>query len=73
MYSEAREEKTVVHVIVSSGPEKPCYLKKFGMTSEGCFLRVGSSKHSMTDKMKMEQFSSGKSSLLERFLLRVRT
>ncbi|MBR1404548.1 MAG: winged helix-turn-helix transcriptional regulator [Treponema sp.] len=37
---------------------KPYYLKKFGMTSEGCFLRVGSSKRAMTDKMIMEQFSS---------------
>ena len=56
--SEEREGKSVVHVIVSSGPEKPYYLKKFGMTSDGCFLRVGSSKRSMTDKMIMEQFSS---------------
>lgn len=41
-----------------SGPEKPYYLKKFGMTSDGCFVRVGSSKHAMTDKMIMELFSS---------------
>lgn len=56
--SEEWKEKSVIHVIVSSGPEKPYYLKKFGMTSDGCFIRVGSSKHSMTDKMIMEQFSS---------------
>ena len=56
--SEEHEGKSVVHLIISSGPEKPYYLKKFGMTSEGCFLRVGSSKRAMTDKMIMEQFSS---------------
>ncbi len=56
--SEERDEKSVVHVIVSSGPEKPYYLKKFGMTSDGCFVRVGSSKRAMTDKMIMELFSS---------------
>ena len=55
---EERENRAIVHVIVSSGPEKPYYLKKFGMTPDGCFLRVGSSKRAMTDKMIMEQFSS---------------
>ena len=39
-----------LHIIVASGNEKPYYLKKFGMTSEGSFLRVGSSCEDLTEK-----------------------
>jgi len=38
----------VIKVIISSGIEKPYYLRKKGMSPEGCFLRVGSSKQHMT-------------------------
>jgi len=33
----------VIKVIVSSGIEKPYYLRRKGMSPEGCFIRVGSS------------------------------
>lgn len=39
---EARGGKTVIRIVVSSGPDRPYYLKKFGMTPQGCFVRVGS-------------------------------
>ncbi len=39
---EEREEKPVLRIVVSSGPDRPYYLKKFGMTPQGCFVRVGS-------------------------------
>ena len=38
----------VIKVIVSSGIEKPYYLRKKGMCPSGCFLRVGSSNQRMT-------------------------
>ena len=55
---EQQEEKDIVHVIVSGGTEKPYYLKKAGMTPEGCFIRIGSSIHGMSEKMILEAFSS---------------
>lgn len=55
--SEEKDNKTIVHVIVSSGLEKPYYLKKFGMSPEGCFVRVGSSVRAMTEAMILEAYS----------------
>ena len=45
------EGKFFIEVIVSSGTEKPYYLKSFGMTSEGCLIRVGSQSQQMTQAM----------------------
>jgi predicted HTH transcriptional regulator len=38
----------IVKVVVSSGIDKPYYIKKRGMAPVGCYLRVGSSNHQMT-------------------------
>ena len=40
-----------IKVIVSSGTEKPYYLKQKGMTPDGCFIRVGSQTQSLTVQM----------------------
>ncbi|MDO5575899.1 MAG: ATP-binding protein, partial [Fibrobacter sp.] len=40
-----------IKVIFSSGTEKPYYIKKNGMTPEGCFVRVGSQTQSLTSQM----------------------
>lgn len=40
-----------IEVIVSSGTEKPYYLKNLGMTSEGCPIRIGSQSQQMTQAM----------------------
>jgi len=45
---EKIDDTEVIKVIVSSGIEKPYYLRKKGMCPEGCFLRVGSSNQRMT-------------------------
>ena len=55
--TEKKDDKEIVHVIISGGIEKPFYLKKEGMTPDGCFVRVGSSVHSMTEKMILEMFA----------------
>lgn len=48
---ETIDNKDVVKVIISSGTEKPYYLRKKGRTPEGCYIRVGSSKERMTERM----------------------
>lgn len=51
------DDKKYLHIIIASGNEKPYYLKKKGMTSEGCFIRVGSSCESMSQKQIEELFA----------------
>lgn len=48
---EKIDNQEVIKVVISSGTEKPCYLRKKGRTPEGCYLRVGSSKERMTFEM----------------------
>jgi ATP-dependent DNA helicase RecG len=48
---ERRNGKDVVRITVAGGLEKPYYLKKYGMTPKGCFLRVGSASEPMTQEM----------------------
>jgi len=48
---EEIEGVEVICVIVSSGSEKPYYEKKYGMTPQGCHIRVGNTVQQMTDKM----------------------
>lgn len=48
---ETIDDKEVIKVIISSGTEKPYYLRKKGRTPEGCYIRVGSSKERMTERM----------------------
>lgn len=43
--------KNIIHISVAGGIERPYYIKKKGMTPEGCFIRIGSS----TEKMSEEQ------------------
>ena len=38
------EEKDIIKVVISSGTEKPYYLRKKGRVPEGCYIRVGSSR-----------------------------
>jgi len=54
---ETIDNKEVIKVIISSGTEKPYYLRKKGRTPEGCYIRVGSSKERMTERMIEEMFA----------------
>ena len=47
---ETIDNKEIVKVVISSGTEKPYYLRKKGRTPEGCYIRDGSSKERMTEK-----------------------
>ena len=48
---ETIDNKEIIKIIISSGTEKPYYLRKKGRTPEGCYIRVGSSKERMTERM----------------------
>lgn len=48
---EQREGQDLLVITVACGPEKPYYLKKYGMTARGCFLRVGSANEPMPQEM----------------------
>lgn len=52
------DDKKYLHIIVASGNEKPYYLKKYGMTSDGCFIRVGSSCEHLSEKQIEELYAS---------------
>ena len=48
---ETIEGKEVIKVVISSGTEKPYYIKRKGMCPSGCYIRIGSSKEQMTTEM----------------------
>lgn len=49
--------KTLIKVIVASGSEKPYYLSKMGMSSKGCYIRIGSASEPMTGNMIEDLFA----------------
>ncbi len=46
--------KDILRITIAGGLEKPYYLKKYGMTEKGCFIRVGSA----AEPMPQEQIES---------------
>ncbi len=55
--TESIENKTVIKVIVSSGLEKPYYIKNKGMSPSGCYIRIGASSQPMTTAVIDEFYS----------------
>lgn len=51
------DDVLVLKILISSGLEKPYYIKKQGMSPNGCFMRVGSSSQPMTTAMIDELYS----------------
>ena len=54
---EKRDDRDILKIIIAGGLEKPYFLKKFGMTTKGCFLRVGSAAEPMSQEMIESLFS----------------
>lgn len=48
---EKHEGKDIIKIIVAGGLEKPYYIRKFGMSEKGAFIRVGSSSEPMPTRM----------------------
>ena len=51
LVAEQRGEKDVLKVIVASGSERPYYIKKYGMSERGAFIRTGSASEPMPAHM----------------------
>ena len=49
--SDTVDNVPVIKVLISSGLEKPYYIKKNGMSPSGCFIRMGTSSQPMTTTM----------------------
>lgn len=49
--TEKYQGADIIHVIISSGPEKPYYIRNQGMSEKGCFIRIGTSTQPMTQAM----------------------
>jgi len=49
--------KEYVKITVAQGMEKPFYLKKYGRSPKGCYIRVGSQTTQMSEQMIEELFS----------------
>jgi predicted HTH transcriptional regulator len=54
---EEREQKSIIKIIVASGSETPYYIKKYGMSPKGCFVRLGSASEQMSTNMIEKLFS----------------
>ena len=54
---EKRDGENVIKIIVASGSEKPYYLRKFGMSEKGCFIRIGSAREPMPVRMIEDLFA----------------
>lgn len=48
---EEREGKHILRIIVAGGQEQPYYLKKYGLSEKGAFIRSGSAAEPMSAKM----------------------
>ena len=48
---EQKDGLAIIKLIIASGTEKPYFLKKYGMTEKGCFIRIGSAAEPMPQKM----------------------
>ena len=59
VYAEEHEGKTIIHVVVTRGTEKPYYLKRYGQSPAGCYVRVGSGVQPMTTGM-IDQVYAGR-------------
>lgn len=48
--AEMHDGKAVVRVVVAGGPDRPYHLKRFGLTPQGCFVRVGSQTQQLSER-----------------------
>lgn len=59
VYAQEHDGKTIIHVVVTRGTEKPYYLKRYGQSPAGCYIRVGSGVQPMTTGM-IDQVYAGR-------------
>jgi len=54
---EQKEAKDIIKIIVAGGYEKPYYVKKYGLSEKGAFIRVGSAAEPMPTRQIEQLFS----------------
>lgn len=54
---DSYDGKNIIHISIAGGAEKPYYIKKRGMTQEGCFIRIGNSIEPMHQEQIIDLFS----------------
>ena len=54
---EQQDNKPIIKILIASGNETPYYLKKRGMSSAGCFIRIGSASEPMPTLMIEDLFA----------------
>jgi len=54
---EKVDDKDVIKIVIASGREMPYYIKKYGMSPKGCYIRIGSSSEPMDSTMIEDLFS----------------
>ena len=55
---EEKESKEIIKIIVAGGSEKPYFKKKYGMTANGCYIRIGTAAEPMPQAMIEKLFAS---------------
>jgi len=50
--------KDIIEIVIASGPEKPYFITKYGMSPKGCFIRIGTAAEPMTQPMIDKLFGS---------------
>ena len=48
---EKKDGLDIIKINLASGPEKPYYIKKAGLSESGCYIRVGNSSEPMPSRM----------------------
>ncbi|MNK09419.1 Divergent AAA domain protein [compost metagenome] len=54
---ERKEDKNIIKIIVAGGYEKPYYIKKYGLSEKGAFIRIGSASEPMPTRQIEQLFS----------------
>ncbi len=65
---ESFADKYYIKIVITSGPEKPYHIKKYGQSEKGCYIRVGNAKMPMTTKMIENMFSKRTRNSLSKIL-----
>lgn len=68
MVSEKKDNLNIIKIIVASGSEKPYFLRKYGMTEKGSFIRIGAASEPMPQKMIDTSYSKECFKFTEHFL-----
>src|SRR5690606_25702316 len=57
LITERKEGKDIIKLIVAGGYEKPYYIKRYGLSEKGAFIRVGSSSEPMPTRQIEQLFA----------------